>query len=200
MPLPPWGTDMDFNFVQRSGATNSTPAMQLREQSGRDEHSIVADAQFIDAARGDYRVKDGSPALALGFANFPMNQFGVQKPALKDVARVPQFPQSESERGSKARPATAITWLGANVRNIIDEGEMSAFGLPGVTGVLVLNLPADSALAKKGLRKNDVILSVNGEKTADTTDLLREAGQGSENKHLKLGVLRDQKEISLRLP
>jgi S1-C subfamily serine protease len=51
------------------------------------------------------------------------------------------------------------------VRNIADEGEMSAFGLPGVTGVLVLEVPADQkndALAKAGLQKNDVILSVNG--------------------------------------
>jgi hypothetical protein len=45
--------------------------------------SIVADAQFVDPAVGDYRVKAGSPALALGFVIFPMDRFGVQKPELK---------------------------------------------------------------------------------------------------------------------
>jgi len=30
---------------------------------------------FVDPAHGDYRVKPGSPALALGFKNFPMDQF-----------------------------------------------------------------------------------------------------------------------------
>ena len=40
----------------------------------------MADALFVDPAHGDYRVKDGSPALALGFVNFPMDQFGVKSP------------------------------------------------------------------------------------------------------------------------
>ena len=49
-----------------------------------------------------------------------------------------------------------------------DEGEMSAFGLPGV---LVSEVLAESALAKAGLRKDDVILSVNGAEMADTATL-----------------------------
>jgi hypothetical protein len=160
----PWGADMDFNLVQKPGATTSSPATQLQQQSGRDEHSIVADAQFVDPAHGDYRVKDGSPTLALGFVNSSMNQFGVQKPGLKAIARTPQLPQPKIIASAvAARSTTLVKWLGASVRNIRDEGEMSAFGLPGVTGVLVLEVPADSAVAKAGLRKNEVILSVNGE-------------------------------------
>jgi hypothetical protein len=54
---------MDFSLVQTPGATKSSPAPQLQQQSGRDEHSIVADEQFVDPALGDYRVKDGSPTL-----------------------------------------------------------------------------------------------------------------------------------------
>jgi hypothetical protein len=52
----------------------------------------VADAQFVDPAQGDYRVKEGSPSLTLGFVNFPMDRFGVQKPALKALARTPVLP------------------------------------------------------------------------------------------------------------
>ncbi|MGH7969782.1 MAG: PDZ domain-containing protein, partial [Limisphaerales bacterium] len=176
MHAPPWGADMDYNLVQDFGAATNEPAARLQQQSGRDEHSIVADAQFIGPAYGDYRVKDGSPALALGFVNFPMDQFGVQNPALKAIARVPQMPQPKTPvRRSALRDASTATWLGATVRNIADQGEMSAFGLPGVTGVLILEVSADSVLAKAGLRKNDVILSVNGAKTADTARLLRQA-------------------------
>ena len=154
MHRPPWGADMDFNQMQNYGVATTTPALRLQQQSGRDEHSIVADAQFVDPARGDYRVKDGSPALALGFVNFPMDQFGVQKPELKAIARVPQLPQPKMPaRRTTARAADPVTWLGAGVRNITGEGEMSAFGLPGVTGVLVLEVPAESPLAKAGLRK-----------------------------------------------
>ena len=196
MHRPPWGKEIDFNLMQKYGATDSTPATKLQQQSGRDEHSIVTDADFVDPAHGDYRVKKGSPALALGFVNFPMDQFGVQKPELKAIARVPELPQPRiPEAVTNARAADPTTWLGARVRNIRDEGEMSAFGLPGVTGVLVLDVPAESVLAKAGLQKNDVILSINGERTADAAALLREAN-GTD---LKIGVSRDQKEITVRV-
>jgi S1-C subfamily serine protease len=76
---------------------------------------------------------------------------------------------------------------------------MSAFGLPGVTGVRVLEVPAESSLAKAGLRNNDVILSVNGGKTADTTALLRQAPVVSGGNSLKIGIVRDQKELVVQL-
>ena len=199
MPRPPWGADLDFNLVQDSTATTNAPATRLQQQSGRDVHSIVADAQFVDPAHGDYRVKDGSPALALGFVNFPMDQFGVQKPELKAIARTPQLPKPKmSAAASIARDTTPATWLGVRVRNIADEGEMSAFGLPGVTGVLVLEVPAESPLAKAGLRKNDVVLSINGKKTADTAALLRQV-PALPARPLKIGVSRDQTEIIIQL-
>ncbi|MGA9450054.1 MAG: PDZ domain-containing protein [Verrucomicrobiia bacterium] len=197
---PPWGQEIDFNLVQNYGATATAPATRLQQQSGRDEHSIVADAQFVDPAHGDYRVKSGSPALALGFVNFPMDQFGVQKPELKAIARVPQLPQPKiPAAASTTRDTTPATWLGARVRNIADEGEMSAFGLPGVTGVLVLEVPAESALAKAGLKKNDVILSVNGEKTANTAALQQQTTALPAKGSLQIGVSRDQKEMVVQL-
>jgi len=47
------------------------------KKTGNDVNSLFADPQFVDAARGDYRVKDSSPALKLGFRNFEMNPFGL---------------------------------------------------------------------------------------------------------------------------
>lgn len=198
MPPPPWGREMDFNLVHKSGAAGQTPAKRLQEQSGRDANSIVADAQFVDTVRGDYRVKDGSPALALGFVNFPMDQFGVRKPELKAIARTPQLPGSKAPvPQAVTRAADPVTWHGANLRNVTSEGEMSAFGLPGVTGVLVLDVPADSMLAKAGLRKNDVILSVNGEKTEDTAAFLRQAAASPSVKPMKIRLSRDQQETMI---
>jgi hypothetical protein len=197
MHRPPWGAEMDYSLMQKDSA-ETAPAATLRQQSGRDEHSVVGDAMFIDPAHGDYRVKDGSPALALGFVNFPMDQFGVQKPELKAIAHTPELPQPRiTAAAPTARNATPRTWLGASVRNIADEGEMSAFGLPGVTGVLVLEVPADSALAKAGVRKNDVILSVNGAKTADVASLLQPAYSLAAGQNLSVGISRDQKAITL---
>jgi hypothetical protein len=53
--------------------------------AGLDAHSKVADPLFTDPLKdfgngkplGDYSVKPGSPALTLGFKNFPMDSFGV---------------------------------------------------------------------------------------------------------------------------
>ncbi|HEY3863274.1 MAG TPA: right-handed parallel beta-helix repeat-containing protein [Verrucomicrobiae bacterium] len=90
MPPPPWGAEMDGNLLHKAGAAPA-PAAILQRESGRDEHSLVADAQFINPAIGDYRVRKSSPALALGFVNFPMDQFGVQDPELKAIARAPKF-------------------------------------------------------------------------------------------------------------
>jgi hypothetical protein len=50
-------------------------------KGGVDAHSVLADPLFNDTANRDYSVKAGSPALALGFKNFPMDSFGVMKPA-----------------------------------------------------------------------------------------------------------------------
>ena len=150
MPKPPWGQDMDYNLVQQTGVP-SAPAVELQSQSGRDQHSIAGDAQFVAPAAGDYRVKTGSPALALGFVNFQLDQFGVRKPELKAIARVPVMP------GQRSVPATGVrrdpaprTWLGATIRNILDKGEMSAFGLRGVNGVLLVEVPSGSILARAG--------------------------------------------------
>jgi hypothetical protein len=201
MHRPPWGAEMDFNLVHDSSAIPNVPAARLRQQSGRDEHSVIADAQFIDPAHGDYRVKDGSPALALGFVNFRMDQFGVQKPELRALSRVPQLPQPKTPApAAVARDTTPAKWLDALVRNIADQGEMSAFGLPGVTGVLVLEVPADSVLAKAGLQRNDVILSINGDRIADSAALLRQYPVApAAGSSCKIGVTRNQKEMTVLL-
>jgi hypothetical protein len=197
MHRPPWGQEMDYNLMQKEGA-ETAPAATLQRQSGRDEHSIVADAQFVDPARGDYRVKDGSPALALGFVNFAMDQFGVQKPELKAITRTPVLPgPTQAAATIAARDTTPRGWLGAKVRNIADEGERSAFGLPGVTGVLILEVPPDSPPMKAGLAKNDVILSVNGAKTADVASLLQLTPSLAAGQNLSVGVSRDQRVITL---
>jgi hypothetical protein len=83
-----WGKEVDLNlFATRADADRTKFAA-----NGCDAHSLVGDAMFVDPAKGDYRVKDGSPALKLGFKNFPMDQFGVQKPELRKIARTPELP------------------------------------------------------------------------------------------------------------
>lgn len=88
----PWGKECDFNLLHIAGLPAPKPAKVLQDQSGRDEHSIEADALFMDPAKGDYRVRRGSPALMLGFRNFRMDEFGVRDPELRKIARTPELP------------------------------------------------------------------------------------------------------------
>jgi S1-C subfamily serine protease len=52
-------------------------------------------------------------------------------------------------------------------------------------------------LAKAGLQKNDVILSVNGIKAGDVSTLLQQAPALVPFQNISLGISRQQKEISL---
>jgi hypothetical protein len=82
-----WGEEIDYNLFTTNDADRTKFAAHAC-----DAHSLVGDPMFIDPARGDFRVKDGSPALAIGFKNFPMDRFGVQSPRLRSIARAPEIP------------------------------------------------------------------------------------------------------------
>ena len=93
MPKGKWGKMIDNNLFATSDADRTKFA-----DHGCDAHSLVGDPLFVDPANGDYQVKDGSPALKLGFENFPMDQFGVQKPELKKIAPTPELPEPSLTR------------------------------------------------------------------------------------------------------
>jgi len=167
-----WGKEADYNFLHAPG--RSGPAKEMQKQSGADAHSIRGDAQFVDPSVGDYRVREGSPALELGFKNFPMDQFGVTEPRLKALARGPKLP------GANAAPAevtkrddTIHNWLGGRIKNIIGLGERSAAGLPDETGVLVVEVPDASQLKALNLQPGDVIRKFNGQSLADVPALTK---------------------------
>jgi len=198
----PWGKEVDYNLLHRASVQDAVPAADLRKQSGRDEHSIIQDAMFISPANGDFRVKEGSPALRLGFVNFPMDQFGVQKPELKAIARTPEIPQAS---GASRGPATAAKrptlkpanyFLQAQVRDISGLGERSAYGLPEDSGVLVLNVPAGSPAAMAGLQPDDVIVARNGQAVRTTKDLYDLRGKVAGQKPT-LSIIRKQKSMTL---
>ncbi len=198
MPPPPWGKEMDYNFLQKNGAPGTQPATDLQKQSGRDEHSLTGDVQFVDPASGNYDVKDGSPVLALGFVNFPMDQFGVQKPELKAIARTPELPGVKGGAPKQiSRDGTVKDWNGAQVRNIRDEGEMSVYGTPGVTGVLVVKVDAGSELAKIGLQANDVILGLNDAAVVSITDLFKPDSAKVPGQPFKIKISRNQAQMTL---
>ena len=189
--------------LDQSGA-EPRPAATIRKFGG-DRHSIIADAMFVDPIAGDYRVKEGSPALELGFKSFPMDRFGVTRPELRKIARTPPLPGTLEAAGVRSggwkrpygTPKTA-SWLGAKVRNITTKGEMSAVGLGDRNGVLVVDVPAGSKAARAGLKANDVIRAVNGRDVKDL-QAFSKAYKQSRKGAVTLTLWRDQAETSLKV-
>jgi hypothetical protein len=145
-----WGREVDRNLFTTNDADRRKFAAH-----GCDENSIVGDPMFIDPAKGDFRVKDNSTAIKLGFKNFEMNNFGVQRTELKAIARTPKITVPRFQRDSPAskQPPKKVVpkyWLGAKVQNIKEE-EYSAFGIgKGTGGVHLADVPEGSEAAKAG--------------------------------------------------
>ena len=91
-----------------------------------------------------------------------------------------------------------MDWLGAKIKNLTGQGEVSAAALPGETGVRVQDVPPASRAAQAGLRANDVILKCNG-KPADSLDLFLAAWRTSAGGRAKLEVWREQKNVTVEL-
>ena len=198
MPPTPWGKEIDNNLVHGEGLANLQHADALSDQSSRDEHSMVGDAMFVDPAKGDFRVKDGSPALKLGFVNFPMDQFGVQKPELKAIALTPEIPKLVNQVSEKKVVKRAQYSWQAALRDIDGLGDRSAYGLPDESGVLVLDVPAASPAAKAGLLKDDVIVACNDQPVRSMYDL-RKLQDKAAGKKLALLVSRKQKKATIEI-
>ena len=165
---------------------------------GWDENSVLGDPMFVDPANGDFRVKEGSPALKLGFKNFPMDQFGVKKAVAQGDCRNAGDPGTEKQDGSSDAPVKTVqptkadpVWLGATLHSIEGE-EFSAFGTNKEDGgVALTNVPKTSAAANAGLRENDLIQAVDGKPVATVEQLFGELSK-TKSASVKLKVIRDQ--------
>ena len=90
----PWAEEIDHNCFWSDtgqwwacvhpGGQGERPddppyALSLEQwrQLGYDRNSVFADPLFVDPANGDWSVRPDSPALKLGFENFPMDAFGL---------------------------------------------------------------------------------------------------------------------------
>ena len=196
----PWGKECDANLLHDPNQKEPVSASELQKQSKRDERSLRADAMFVDPDSGDYRVKENSPALKLGFKNFPMNRFGVQKPELKAIARTPRLPSLEQKQSSNSqskRNARRVQWLGATIKNVVGLGEVSATGLPKEIGVLIVELPKQSLAAKNGLKENDVVLKCNTFSTDTLAAFLKHWNAAPPQSSVTLEIWRNQKTMSL---
>ncbi len=187
-----WGRALNRNLF-----AFAADLAKAREQ-GADADSIAGDPMFMDPERGDFRVRENSPAWAIGFRNFPMDRFGVKKPSLKAIARQPAIPPLKIAEVRAATGEIPSYWLGATLHDIGGD-EFSVFGVArDAGGVQLAAVPAGSPASAAGLKPNDLLQAINGRPVKVAAELfavLASAGDAP----LAVTVIRDQKAMSLNV-
>lgn len=194
MPGGRWGNEINRNlFVSEADRARFAG-------HDCDADSLVGDPMFIDPECGDYRVREESPALKLGFVNFPMDEFGVRPPALKAKAGTPELPEVARAAGAADVPDGGVShWQGAVVRGLRGV-EFSAYGIGREDGGIVLvRVPAGGLLEAAGLKAEDVILGL-GDTATRTIDDLRKATDAACGEAVRVVVVRGQQRSETRLP
>jgi hypothetical protein len=160
-----WGDEVDHNLFMTEAALKQAQAL------GIDKNSTYGAPMFRDADSGDYRVKENSKALKMGFKNFAMDQFGVTGKRLKKLAETPKIPELFMA-GDGSNSSKIYDFLGAKVKSIETLGEQSATGVDEIAGAMVLFVADGSVLDQEGIKPNDVILEVFKVKVITAVDLL----------------------------
>ena len=187
-----WGKEVDHNLFPDESA------LQQAQANGTDSHSSFGDPLFVDSELSNFSVSANSPAIGVGFINFTMDQFGVQKPSLKQIAKTPEIPTLVFPAGSNQAIKTT-EWLGAKLKNIETMGERSAAGLNETRGVLITSIEQNSLASRGGLQEGDVIINCEENKIKNITELLSTV-QGSNWKGLiNITVIRNQAEEKISI-
>jgi hypothetical protein len=179
-----WGKEVDYNAFPDSAS------LKAAWERGTDKHSVCGKSFFVNPQEGDFRLKDGSVALSVGFKNFAMDSFGVVSPRLK--AKAKKVPLPTVVAFNKENKNEVIDFLGAKVKNLTTLGERSATGMDNARGVLVLEV-ATGSIAAQFLQANDVILSVNGRSVNNLIDLF-DARVSVIGSNTEVVIFRNQKE------
>lgn len=188
-----WGQQIDQNYF----ISNENDRKKFMV-NGCDSLSVILNPAFIDPAKGDFRLTPEGLKNAEGFRNFPMDQFGVKKPSLKRIAKVPDVPalKIKVDEHIKASRIKA-SWYGT----LLTEpkgNDLSAYGVSlGEEGIGLEGIPAGSKTGKWGFKKGDLLLSVNGYKLSRIgmlANYISSQGQGLSHRFL---LIRDQQPMTI---
>jgi len=193
LPYAPIGIEnppstIDSNFFL------SPKGLQEARTMGTDKNSLSGNPLFQDADKGNYFVQPASDVFKTGFMNFD-KKIGVQDMRLKQMALkapVPAIivPSAMAEKGK------TYTWLGAKVKNIEGLGERSAAGLPDENGLLIID-SGNGLAAAAGIKKGDVIRSVEGLPVNEYIDFIQEVKKQEWTGSVRITIFRNQQEMDI---
>ena len=84
-------------------------------------------------------------------------------------------------------------WLGVSIQDI-NEGMAKALKLKNRNGAIISQVMKDSPAAEAGVKEQDVIIAVDGDKVNDSSNLKNLISSGRPNDKTKLTVIRNGKE------
>lgn len=157
-----WGKEVDFNWFV------NPDDLEKVQQLNIEMNSKAGDPLFVNPETGDFSVSTKSEVFGMGWKNFTMDKFGVQKPALKSIAETPKIPEIA---GNENKSENGVNFYSGKIKNLTSDGEISATGMYGKKGILVLVAPSEGIFKTIELLPNDVILKVNGVSVNNVTEL-----------------------------
>ena len=185
-----WGSLIDKNlFFQKESLKKAQTSYNT------DENSVYGDPMFADAKHGDFTVTNTELADKIGWVNFPMDEFGVQKPSLKAIAKTPEIPEIELTADEEI---PGVEYMGGVVKNIVNDGEKSAAGLPDYKGAKIVKELTKGIFSVVKLQDDDVVLKMDNEDINNIDDFISRVN--GDKVYKTMHVWRYQKMIVLELP
>ena len=140
-----------------------------------------------------------STVMLVGVGNC-LSQQAPEPPEPPEAPEAPEPPEApDSALAGVLAQAASIggdAWLGVTLKDVSAE-KARDLKLPGEYGALVVNVDADSAAAKAGLQKGDVIVEFAGERVRSEAQLRRLIRETPAGRTVSLQVLRDGQARSL---
>jgi len=89
-------------------------------------------------------------------------------------------------------------WIGVRIQNI-NPPLAKSYGLEKPEGAIVSSVTPDSPAEKAGLKEGDVILTLNGKKVKNSSDLALRVSSTDPGTTVTLGIFRDGKEKTIKI-
>jgi serine protease Do len=165
---------------------------------GRDIGSGPYDFLQIDAAVN--RGNSGGPTFNLDGEVVGVNT-AIYSPSGGNVGiafAVPAKTATEVIAQLRSSGSVSRGWLGVKIQNVDDDTKES-LGLAEARGALINEVTSGGPAASAGLKVQDTILQINGDKINDSRDLARKIADYAPNTQVDVKVLRQGKEQTVKV-
>jgi serine protease Do len=147
-----------------------------------------------------FLVAAGTAVLAVGLMarSSPSQSSQVPPPAPQEpvIQGTPEAPDAERGLNIVTLAGDEGSWLGVETREVTAD-TVKQLHLPGERGVVVGKVLQDSPAAKSGLKDNDVITEINGQRVEGTAQFRRMIREIPAGRSVQLTVWRDKRAQTL---